>query len=120
MTPESAQQINAEMVKTHLHGMGIGKAPNFTFLRSQRLADLIAARDLVAASNAAATAAGPPYTLTTVCDDRLVAAIYTALHYDPSEADEPDPILVQTDGDRTTALVHVIAPMTPDQAADET
>ena len=110
MSPESADAINASLVRARLHGMGIGAAPDLELLRSCSLGDLLAARDLVAAGNAAATAGGPPFTLTTVCDDRLVAAIYTALHYDATDPDEPEPIVLLTDSGCTTALVHVLTP----------
>jgi hypothetical protein len=118
MTPDTADRINAELVKARLAGMGIGAQPDLELLRSCSLSDLLAARDVVSAANEAARSAGPPYTLTTVCDDRLIAAIYASLHYDPTEADAPDPILLLTEGGRTTALVHVLTPEDADVAAD--
>lgn len=118
MTPDAADHINAELVKARLAGMGIGGPPDLDFLRTCSLSELLAARDVVSAANAAARNAGPPYTLTTVCDDRLIAAIYTALHYDPTEADAPDPILLLTEHGCTTALVHVLTPEEADVLAD--
>lgn len=99
--------INDQCVRAHLHSMGLGSPPDLDILRRCSLTNLIAARDAILASNAAATATGGPATIAVTCADRFLAALYTALHYDHSEPDEPKPlVLLDRDGERTV-LVHV-------------
>lgn len=108
IAPPDAAAINAQCVCAHLHGMGLGPAPDLALLRRCSLMELVAARDATLAANAAATAAGRPITIAVTCADRFLAALYAALHYDPSAADEPDPMVLLDQGGERTVLVHVV------------
>jgi len=102
-------RLNEECVKARLHAMGLGGAPDLALLRRASLADLVAARDHVQDRNRA-PGDGGPRTISTVCDDRLIAAIYTMLHYEPEDDHGSiDPILELRDGERVTVLIHIVA-----------
>jgi hypothetical protein len=105
-------RLNSEMVRAFTFGMGIGQPPDVRFLRKFSLGEMLAARDCAKESNEAPAPCpdGSGKTLTMWCDDRFVAALYAALHYDPQNPNSPDPLVLLPSAKGFSALVHVDCP----------
>lgn len=79
-------------------------------IKNATLAELMQARDVVEAQNRRREGATGTKTLMCVPDDRLIAAVFTARHYEAQDQDDVDPI-VRTPASffspHGTALVHI-------------
>lgn len=108
---EQASAITASIVRCRLHSMGIGTAPDLDLLRRTSLADMVQANAVVVAENARRTrekVLGQQISHQVTADDRLTAAVYTALHFDAEDQHECEPIMVlDTDGANPSYLVHI-------------
>lgn len=110
MTDETALKITGELTFAFIATMGIPgmRGPDLDVLRPLSLSDMLRANDHVEAINErtlTAPADGQPRTIHTVVADRGIAAIYAALHHQPSEQGEVEP-LVLLDG-RALCLIAV-------------
>lgn len=76
------------------HGLQEEPPPS---LAEYSLRDLLDANHAVRAHNSEPRGPDGKRTIHTVCDDRLVAALYVATHYRPSPAEEPEPIVLLPD-----------------------
>lgn len=87
MTRERAGEINAAICAFAFYDMGICTAEDVAkkakALKDVSLAQMLEATAIVAACKGLKQEDGTTR-LSTVADDRLTAAVYTALHYDPS------------------------------------
>lgn len=112
MIAELCHRINNELVGVGLHDMGQAPPPDYEFLRSLELEQMLQATQFVKFENENAKAIEGQRLLVMTCDDRLIAAIYTALHYDAEPAAELErPIVGITSNKKRgarTFLVHVI------------
>jgi hypothetical protein len=75
------RQIVSEIVKFSMNGMGIGKAPDIEKIKSLSLQDMLDAVRQVERDNADSPTIDGTRSFSLVPDDRLVAAVYTWLHY---------------------------------------
>jgi hypothetical protein len=93
MTLEEATEINSVCFYNSMIRFGLdeGKAKS---LKPYTLGQLIEARDIINLENLKAQANPSPRTVTIVCDDRLLAALYAAEHYDPEPMANAKPIVV--------------------------
>lgn len=111
MTLERAREIVGACVQNgvFLHlGARSGEVPS---LASMTLADMVEANRLVQASNRESnTPDGVRRRIQTVCDDRLLAALYVAHHFPGSAPDECEPICLLPDG-RAVFVVRVPVPV---------
>lgn len=110
LTDETALKITGELVFAYLATMGIPgfRAPDLDVLRPLSLADMLRANERVEEINKQAQAAassGARYTIHSVVADRGIAAIYTALHHDPCEQGDVEPLVMLDD--RALCLVAV-------------
>lgn len=104
MTREEAELINGLCVEHGLFRLGvIDYRP--TTLAHYSLAQLIEARDIVRAENRLVKPGGGR-SFHTVCDDRLLAALYVAHHYDAVDPGRDiEPIVVA--GDRAVVVLRM-------------
>lgn len=94
MTVDRAQQINGWMVEAFMASNGLPVeqlTQTYANLRSLKLGDMLKAAGIVREQNGTRNANGTT-TYHVSCDDRLVAAIYTALHY-VADTFSPNPII---------------------------
>jgi len=82
MTLREAKAIVSEMVNVHLSLMGVTKQRQ---VMNYELRDMLKANDMVMANNAKMKTAKGRRTLGVTLDDRAIAALYTAMNYQPSE-----------------------------------
>jgi hypothetical protein len=81
MTAERADEINAAMVAHTMFEMGLRPDPPPS-LAGYTLQEMLEAGKIVAAEDDAKPC---PKAVRTVCAERMVAALYTMTHYDPSD-----------------------------------
>lgn len=118
MTSEQAHEINRACIRNGLRRFGLtAESPS---LRPYTLRQLIDARDIVAAENRETEKQPGPHRITMICDDRLLAALYVAYHYDPCEPDrrsgQIEPLAVSNEG---VAVVTLQAPPQPVDLDDD-
>ena len=87
MTIERAKEINAMLVKNALYAEGMVVLPGHP-LDGISLQDMLEATHII-------TNQEP---LQAVCDDRLIAALYVAYNYEPSEIDCIEPLAMTNSG----------------------
>ena len=109
---ERAQALNKAMFNLALEREGLAKCPldQLTLLRGASLLELTQAGPIVRAHDQAkAPSADGTRTFSMVCDDRLVAAVYTFLHFTlppaSSPHDEDYVVLSLTDTTHTYFLI---------------
>lgn len=96
MTIDEAIAINAETVNFCVARL-MGDVPK-PLSREYTLRELIDARDMIEARNGTELEGRPGYvSYTTVSDDRIIAAMYAMLNFEPQSAERPDPILIGID-----------------------
>lgn len=86
MSLERAREINRVLTGVTFASYGLAEAPSIAELRGVSLAEMLESKALVRAANLIKDADGKQ-TITMTCDDRLIAAIYVLINYEPrSEA----------------------------------
>lgn len=104
MTREEAETINGLCVAHGLYRLGVVEDRPAT-LAPYSLAQLIEARDIVRAENGVVKPGGGR-SFHTVCDDRLLAALYVAHHYDPVDPGRDiEPVAIV--GDRAVVVLRM-------------
>lgn len=91
MTFDVALEIVGKCVAHVMFKMGLEDTPPPSLV-GYSLSDLVEANHLVRDHNSQRNPDGTK-TLFMMCDDRLIAALYTATHYRPEPADEAEPIV---------------------------
>lgn len=114
----TAEKINGATLEWALYKMGIiDHQPES--IKEYSLRELIEARDVVnVANDEAQKATDGPRTIHTVCDDRAIAAVYVATHYEsqPNGSDDIEPIvLISIDGNKVACLALVSFPKPIDE-----
>lgn len=88
MSPERAHNINGATLDIALVQEGLvpldKAADAMAYLEDVSLSEMLEAKAIIEAENRAAIGPGP-HTITMICDDRLIAAIYALLHYRKGE-----------------------------------
>ena len=83
MDDEQARAINRLLTRVTFAAHGLtDDAPSMDELRTISLSEMLEAKGLIEAANKVGGGNGKR-TITMVCDDRLIAAIYVLAHYEP-------------------------------------
>lgn len=128
LTLDRAKAINSAMLNMALEREGLRKVPldQITLLRETSLIDMVRAGAVVKDAEEAAHAALPPgstRSVSMVCDDRLVAAIYAFINFSLPPASSPDDedyvIMKITDTAHHWFLVSGCRPIRTEEEPDE-
>ena len=109
MTLHEAKDLNGLMVTAGLWNLGLPNRGEYPDLQPYSLAQMIEAARLVRAGNDEEDKKPGNHTFTTVCDHRLIAALYVHAHYGVSQRDEDGIESIVSDGKKALVLVKVMA-----------
>lgn len=106
MDLDTARQINNWLSHAALVVDGLGDVRAFDALADVSLADMMEARNIMDRENRKDVRTLGGRVITTVCDDRLIAAIYATIRFDASGPTAVERLTTRPDG-ASLCLVHL-------------
>lgn len=109
MTINEAKEINGRLVTAGLWNLGLPNRGEYPDLQSYSLPQMIEATRLVQAANDEEVGKPGIHTVSTVCADRLIAALYVHTWFPVCQQDDDGIESIVSDGKKALVLIRVLS-----------